>query len=360
MVHTMREVAAKAGVSPATVSRVLNNSQYIAPETRQRVLKVVQEFSYHKNVHARRLSTGRSDLFGLVISEIANPYFPEIIRGFQAAAWRCGFDVLLCNTEYDRERTKTVVRKLVESDVRGVAIVTTSLDMTMTHELTNAGVALVFCNSGPASRLISNISIQYDVGISKAITHVVELGHRRSAVVAGPADNRTAATIKRALVSGLNEHGLKPLSVIDSSYHVGAGVSAVREILSKPEKPTVIFCGNDLIAMGAMSALEEASVRVPEDISVIGIDDIFFAFLARPPLTTISIPREQLGMVAFEALSKMLNLKRKKGYNYNLETDFVMRKSTAPVRQRDLHSISEYSAKGSLRPAAAEDPTPTP
>src|SRR5215467_9874066 len=136
MPYTMREVARRSGVSLATVSRVLNNTQYISEKTRARVMKAVHEFNYFKNVHARRLATGRSDLFGLVISEIANPYFPEIIRGFQATAWNRGFDVLLCNTEYDGERTNAITRKLIESDVRGVAIATSSLDTSMAPELT--------------------------------------------------------------------------------------------------------------------------------------------------------------------------------------------------------------------------------
>src|SRR5215470_16953959 len=132
MAHTMREVAKRAGVSLATVSRVLNDTEYISEKTRRRVLDVVHEFKYFKNVHARRLSTGRSDIFGLIISEIANPYFPEIIRGYQAAAWSRGFDVLLCNTEYDRDRIKAAMSKLMESDVRGVAVVTCSVDQGMT------------------------------------------------------------------------------------------------------------------------------------------------------------------------------------------------------------------------------------
>jgi DNA-binding LacI/PurR family transcriptional regulator len=336
MAHTMREVARRAGVSLATVSRVLNNTQYISEDTRQRVLAAVREFNYFKNVHARRLATGRSDLFGLVISEIANPYFPEIIRGYQATAWNQGFDVLLCNTEYDRERTKAVFRKLRESDVRGVAIVTSSVDRTMVSELTDSGIPLVLCNEDPAGKLVANIRIEYQHGIDKAIQHVVELGHRQTAVIAGPADNRTAVTIKKALVSGLTARGLKPVCVLESNYRVDAGASAVREVLSRPEIPTVVFCGNDLIAMGAMSALEESGVRVPEDVSVIGIDDIFFAFLARPPLTTISVPREQLGVKAFEALDRMLKVKRPKGSNYTLETDLVVRKSTASVRRLGL------------------------
>jgi len=333
MAHTMREVARRAGVSLATVSRVLNNSEYVSEETSRSVLEVVRELDYYKNVHARRLSTGRSDLFGLVISEIANPFFPEIIRGYQAMAWSRGFDVLLCNTEYDRERTKLVMRKLRESDVRGVAVVTSAVDRDMASELTDAGIPLVFCNSDHATRLVGNIRIDYEHGVTKAIQHIVELGHRRSAVIAGPAENRTAVTIKNALVSGLTARGLKPVCVLESNYRVDAGASAVREVLSRPEKPTVVFCGNDLIAMGAMSALEESGVRVPEDVSVLGIDNIFFAFLARPPLTTISVPREQLGVKAFEALDRMLRVKRQKGPNYTLETDLVVRNSTAPARR---------------------------
>src|SRR3984957_16758553 len=146
MPYTMREVARRAGVSPATVSRVLNNTQYISEETRARVLMAVREFNYFKNVHARRLATGRSDLFGLVISEIANPYFPEVIRGFQAAAWDRGFDVILCNTQYDQPRTRSILRKLIESDVRGVAVMTSSIDKPTVSELVDAGIGVVFCN----------------------------------------------------------------------------------------------------------------------------------------------------------------------------------------------------------------------
>jgi LacI family transcriptional regulator len=332
----MREVAKQAGVSPATVSRVLNKTQYISPETKRRVLEVVGQLNYYKNVHARRLATGQSNLFGLVISEIVNPYFPEVIRGFQAAAWDRGFDVLLCNTEYDERRTQSVIRKLIESDVRGVAVMTSSLGKKMTSELTAAGICVVFCNLGPAETLVSNVSIDYQRGISQAIEHAIRLGHRRAAVIAGPEDNRTAITIKHALVDGLKARELNLFAVLESNYRVDAGASAVHAILAEPDMPTVIFCGSDLIAMGAMSALEEVGVKIPEDVSVIGIDDISFAFLARPPLTTISVPRERLGMIAFQSLDKMLKLKRRKGADYYLETELVVRKSTAPARQGGL------------------------
>jgi len=349
MVYTMSDVAKRAGVSPATVSRVLSKSPYIAVETVNRVLEAVDELRYHRNVHARRLATGKSDLFGLVISEIVNPFFPELIRGFQSEAWDRGFDVLLLNTEYSQKRTESIIQKLIESDVRGVAIMTSSIDNSITSSLTEQGIGVVFCNLVPADRLVSNIDIGYERGITQAIEHVVSLGHQRAAIIAGPQTSRTASNIKQALISGLKQRGLDPYPVTDSDYHLDAGASAVQAVLSAAEMPTVIFCGSDLIAMGALMALEAAGVEVPGDISVVGIDDISFAFLARPPLTTISVPREQLGVISLQALDKMSKLKRQRGAEYSLETQLVIRKSTGPARQHKLQLPGETSAVRSVK-----------
>ncbi len=328
----MNDVAKHAGVAPSTVSRVLSKSPYISAETIKRVLTAVEELKYHRNVHARRLAVGKSDLFGLVISEIANPFFAEIIRGFQSAAWERDFDVLLLNTEYNERRRDSVVSKLIESDVRGVAIITSSIHDDVVPALTHEGIGIVFCSHMPASRLVSSVAIDYERGILEAVEHVASLGHQRAAVIAGPEKNRTAATIKQALVRGLKRRGLDPEPVAHSHYHFDAGSSAVREILAAKRAPTVIFCGSDLIAMGAMLALETAGLSVPKDISVVGIDDISFAFLARPPLTTISVPREQLGLTSFQALDTMLKFKRQKGTEHVLGTKLVIRQSTAIAR----------------------------
>jgi DNA-binding LacI/PurR family transcriptional regulator len=153
-------------------------------------------------------------------------------------------------------------------------------------------------------------------------------------VIAGPSTNRTACNIRKALVSGLVERGLQPCAVTHSNYHLDSGASAVQEILAVDDMPTVIFCGSDLIAMGAMLALEEAGLEVPRDVSIVGIDDISFSVLARPPLTTISVPREEVGVVSFQALDKMAKLKRQRGADYSLDTSLVVRKSTAGARKR--------------------------
>ncbi len=336
MAYKMRDVAQRAGVSVTTVSHVLNKTRFVAPETCQRVLDIVRELNYYANAHARRLAKNRSDLFGLLISEIANPFFPEVIKGFQSAAWERGYDMLLCNTEYDPEHTQSAIRKMIESEVRGVAVMTSSLDGEVAKELIPSQVGVVFCNLAPARRLMSSIEISHSQGISQALEHVIKLGHQDVAVIAGPQRNRTAVTIQNAIVAGLRTCGLRPGPVLESDYRLDGGASAVSSLMNQPVFPTAIFCGNDLIAMGAMSALEEVGIRVPEDVSVIGFDDILFARLARPPLTTIHIPRERLGKLAFEALEKMARSKRHQGVEYVLETSLVIRKSTAPPRRHHL------------------------
>ncbi len=341
----MDEVAKVAKVSTATVSRVLSKSPYISARTIKRVMAAVEELQYHRNVHARRLAIGKSDLFGLVISEIVNPFFSEIIRGFQAAAWDHGFDVLLLNTEYSEKRSESVVQKLVENSVRGVAVMTSSLDDRFNSTLTGKGIAVVTCNPVRTERLVSRVTTDYKRGLVQAIEHVASLGHRRAAVIAGPKTNRTACAIKEALVNGLRQRGLDPDPVAYSDYHLDAGASAVQAILSKKNTPTVIFCGSDLIAMGAMIALEEAGINVPNDISVVGIDDIPFSFLVRPSLTTIRVPREQLGRVAFESLDRMLKLKRHQGAEYVVETELVIRKSTALERKSALRQKASVASR---------------
>ena len=328
----MNDVAKRAGVSAATVSRVLSKNPYISQETTERVMTAVRELHYHRNVHARRLAVGKSDLFGLVISRITNPYFSEIIQGFQSAAWDRGFDVLLLNTEYNAGRTKAVTRKLIENDVRGVAVMTSSLDAEVIQSLTGAGIAVVLSNQSTPERLASNIAIDYGGGLSQAIEHVASLGHKRVAVIAGPPTNPTAANIQQALVDGLKQRGLDPDPVTHSAYDLDAAAEAVRAIVSTKKTPTVIFCGSDLIAMGVLAALEQAGIDVPNDISVIGIDDIPFSFLTRPPLTTIRVPREELGILSFKALTKLLQHKHHRGEEYVLKTELVVRKSTAPAR----------------------------
>jgi LacI family transcriptional regulator len=357
MPYTMKDVARHARVSLSTVSHVLNNTRYTAPDTAQRVMRAVRDLHYQPNPHARRLALSRSDLVGLLVSEIANPFFPEIINGFQQGAWQQGYDMLLSHTENDSERTERAIRNLLASGVRGVAVMSSAVDLTAMERLRAAGIALVFYNLGPAQRLVSNIRIDYSLGIGQLVRHLIELGHRKVGIISGPASNRTAAALQRAMVKALTGHGLSPSIVVESKHRVDGGAAAIRAVVAGENPPSAVMCGNDLIAMGAVSALEELGVRVPKNISITGFDDIFFSHLVRPPLTTVRIPREDLGRTAFEALYPMISGRRRKGTEWELPTELVARKSTAtartgPLRLRrsDVFTTGELSAasKGTL------------
>jgi len=328
----MKDVAQVAGVSKATVSRVLNKARYVDPKTRQRVLKAASQLNYYQNVHARRLARGRSDLFGLVISEIANPFFPEVIRGFEAAALERGLEVLLCNTEYGPERIEAAVRKMIENKVRAAAVMTSVMDAAHISELASHQSATVLLDQECPKRFVSCIQIDYAGGATQAVDYLWELGHRRFAFVAGPGNIQSAQTLRRSVVEVLQRRHM-PCQVREGNHRIDGGAAAAHRLLEESMLPTAVLCGNDLTAIGVMNALEGAHLRVPQDVSVVGFDDIYFAHLARPALTTIRIPREGLGWLSFEVLDKTLRSKQKKGALYTCETALVVRESTGPVKR---------------------------
>jgi DNA-binding LacI/PurR family transcriptional regulator len=343
----MRQVATKAGVSLATVSHVLNHTRYVAPETVNRVLHAARELNYYQNIHARRLAQSRSDLVGFVLSEIANPFFGEIINSFEKAASERGFDVLLCNTEYSPARIGAIMRKLITNKVWGAAVMTSTLEASAVKELVAQGIAVVLHNQGYVHKYISDIRVDYLESISRAVDHLLAQGHRSFAIICGPPTIRSAAVVRDAFVKVLAARGLQAGETVESNYKADGGASAVRSLLARRPLPTALLCGNDLIAVGAMSVLEEAGVRVPEDISVLGCDDIFFSRLSRPPLTTIHVPREKLGKLAFEALERIRKSKSGRGRRYLIETQLVVRKSTGP-QMAELNSQAGICSAPSL------------
>ncbi len=338
----MKDVADRVGVSVTTVSHVMNKTRYVAPETRRRVLDAIRELNYYKNAHARRLARGRSDFLGLMISDIENPVFPELIKSFETAAAERGFDLLLCTTNYDPDRTRAVVRKMIENKVPGVAVMTSGVGMEVAGELAAHQVAVVFLDLGPARKYISNIRVNYAQGISQAINHLHDLGHQAFAFIAGPQNRRSAAKYQNAVIDALQQRGLASPRIVEGNQKMESGVAAIRSLLAQPDFPTAILCINDLTAIGAILALREAGVRVPEDVSVIGSEDIYFARVAHPPLTTVRLARDRLGRLAFEALEKMLRSQRRRGGEYVLETQLVIRQSTGSVRKPDLQASAPH------------------
>ena len=340
MVVQMKDVAKLARVSLSTVSFVLNKkrSKSISPETSKRVWEAAHELNYHVNVHARRLAQGRSNSVGLIISEISNPFFPDVIKGFEAAASDRGFELLLCNTEYEPDRMAGAVNKMLGEGVRGVAIMTSTFGEEQLQALASRRIPVVLLSVGPNSPRARKIEINFSKGMLQAIDHLIALGHKSFGVISGPLHIGSAATTRDAFLKCLAKRGLRAERVMECNYRVDGGRSAVRSLLDQAALPTALLCGNDLIAIGAISALQEANISVPEDISVVGVDDIFFAPLACPPLTTIHVPREDLGRLGFEILEGMRRSSRGLVGKQRVETHLVIRKSTATPRMKALRT----------------------
>jgi LacI family transcriptional regulator len=329
----MRDVAQHAGVSISTVSHIINNTRPVAPQTRERVLEAIRELKYHKNVIGRRLARGRSDSFGLIISDIENPFFGELIRSFEAAVQDRGWDVLLCTTGYDRERARKAVQRMIENQVQGVAVMTSQLDSTLVDELAELDIPVVRLDAGPIGALRSNIRVDYSTGALQALTYLRDLGHRSIGLIAGPLSRVSSRTYRGVMLEAAERLDLPPVRVVEAANpFIDGGEGGMRALLSEGDLPTAVLCNNDLAAFGAIRALVEAGLKVPDDVSVIGGDDIAFARYGTPALTTVRIPRDRLGRLAYEALDRMIRTKRRLATEVSLSTNLIVRESTGPAR----------------------------
>ena len=328
---TMKDVAKRCGVAESTVSRVLSGNKFVAPETRAIVEQAMRELNFHRDSHASRLARGRSDFLGLVISNIENPFYPGLIKSFETAALDEGFEVLLATTNYDPERTESVFRRMIENKSPGVAVMTSRVDSSLAVRLAECGVASVFLDSNGPGRRKSNIRIDYAKGAGEAVRYLHTLGHRRFALIAGPQNRASHAAYRQAVEGELKKLNLK-LHVAEGNNDAESGAALAARLLTLAAPPTAVLCSNDLTALGAMRAFMKCGWQVPRDVSVVGADDIPFAVLSQPNLTTVRIPRERLGSLAFEILQTMLSSSRAAGIESELPTDLVIRESTGPAK----------------------------
>ncbi len=351
----MNDVARKAGVSATTVSHVINETRPVARETRDRVLQAVRELSYYKNASARLLVRGVSDSFGLIISDIENPFFPEIIKSFEQGCSSKGMGTVLCTTNYARDQAETAIKRMIESRVRGVAILTSQLDSDLVAQLAANRMPVVLLDSPPKRSGRSNIAVNYSRGISEAVKHLYDLGHRAIAVLTGPQDRISAATHRESLIRALHQVGCEPFRIVEGDNRPESGSGAATELLSSSKRPTALLCGNDRMAIGAMSAAFGMGLRVPQDLSIVGTDDIVLARYTNPPLTTIRVPRDRLGELCFEILERMLRTKRHLGIEQIVETQLVIRESTGPAQATGTgRSVGDKLADDKRRSSAPQ------
>ncbi len=331
---SITEVAREARVSTATVSHVINNTRYVSEEVRARVMLAIEQCRYYPNAHARSLASGRSKVIGLVISDIANPFFPELVKAIEEAAFERGYDIFLSNTNYDPERTSHYVQRFIERKVAGVAVMTSEMKKELIDELSHRKVPVVFLDVGEAGMQMSNLRVDYEEGIEQAILHLVALGHRRIAYISGKVDIRSSRRRLEAFQKTMRQlFPDVPELIFYGNFKIEGGQRAANEILATgvDNLPTAVIAANDLTAIGAISQFESAGLNVPRDISVVGFDDIDFAALTRPALTTISLPRNELGRRAVEMLIRILENPEERGVEIRIPTNLVIRQSTAPA-----------------------------
>ena len=332
----IKDVAHEAGVSTATVSHVINDTKYVTDETRQKVEDAIQKLNFYPNAHARTLASGRSNIIGLLVSDISNPFFPELVKSIEAAAFEHGYNLMLFNTNYDAKRAADYVRRLIELKVAGVALMTAELEPALIDELANKQVRTVFNDIGIVGENMSNIVLDYSAGIEEAVRHLVSLGHEKIAHIAGSSRIRSGVIRREAFVDAMKRYlpNEKKLLIVEGDFRIESGRMAATEILESKKLPTAVVVANDMMALGAMQEFKAAGLKIPQDISIVGFDDIAFASLSEPPLTTICSPRVEIGRRAIEALITTIKTPNQQGVEIRIPTYLITRKSTAPPRKK--------------------------
>src|SRR5438552_2584427 len=329
------EIAKRARVSTATVSRTMNRHPSVQPQWAKRVWRIVEELGYFPSTQARALVSGRSRIFGLIVSEITNPFFPEIVHVFEETALQHNYEILVSSTVHDPERMKTSVRRMLEHRVEGVAVMTFGMEESLLDDLKLRNVPLVFVDVGPARPRVSNIRIDYLHGIRQAVQHLAAMRHEKIAFITGPLGLKSAVARQQAFLRSMQEIGLEsdPELIIEGDHTMEGGMAAFTKLLARPVSPTAVLCSNDMTAIGVMRESHDAGISIPRDLSVIGFDDIRLAQFVLPPLTSIQMSQSELARLAFNAL--MGEVEREtpapNGSEYLLRTNLVLRESTSLI-----------------------------
>jgi LacI family transcriptional regulator len=324
----IKDVARRAGVSIATVSHVMNGTRGTGAETKRKVLAAVEALGYSRNAAARDLVRGKSSLLALLISDIRNPFFPEITAAFQEQALMANMEALVVNTNYDARRTLSSIQRLIGLQVPGFAVLTSQIDPSVIDLLARKKIAAVYLDLGRVERHISNIAIDYEHGVAEALEHLTGLGHRRIGYIGGPLNLPSARRRKQAFLDTAMRLGVEPHRMIDSDFTVTGGYFACSKLL-KSSNVSAIMAGNDLTAIGILHRAYDGGLAVPKDLSVVGFDDILFSEYTQPALTTVALPRAEIGRVAFQALWRMMDDPERECREFRVGTQLVVRQSTA-------------------------------
>jgi DNA-binding LacI/PurR family transcriptional regulator len=353
---SIRDVAQRAGVSIATVSRAVNRIPTVNAELARRVWEAIDEVGYLPNTQARALVSGRSKMLGLIVSEITNPFFPELVQEFENLAVAQGYEVLIGSTNYDPARTESLMRRLLQRNVDGVAVMTFGVEEDLVQQLVEREFPLVFVDAGPVLPNIHILKVDYAEGIRQGVQHLAALGHRSIAFISGPLSQRSPAARRDAFLKSMAELGLivPREHIVEGDHTMEGGMGAIEKLLLLHQLPTAIMCSNDMTAIGVLHGLYRTTHRVPDDISVVGFDDIHLAQFMLPPLTTVQMSCKDLARAAVEALRAGIERDHPKAAQkeWKIPTRLVVRQSSSFPRG-SLPALMKGTA-GKSKPTGAD------
>jgi len=331
----LKEVAARAGVSIATTSRVLSGKDYVSGALRERVLAAVGDLNYSPNGIARSMSQRRTLTIGLVVSDITNPFFTLVARGVEDTGQKSGYSVVLANTDEDLDRERSSLDVLRQKRVDGILLTVSSTETTHVRRLIDAGMKIVLIDRSLPDLAIPSVQVDNVGGVHKAMAYLLALGHRRIGIITGNLSESTGAERLSGYEAALAAAGLPfdPDLVVSGKFKESGGYAAAHHLWAVPDRPTALISCNNTMTTGLLLALRESGAHVPDDVSVVGFDDIPYYSLLDRPLTAIAQPTYELGCHACELLLRliednddMLNVETK----VRLPTTFIVRASCRP------------------------------
>ncbi|MBN1119473.1 MAG: LacI family DNA-binding transcriptional regulator [Anaerolineae bacterium] len=339
---TMRDVAEQAGVSKSTVSHVLNDTRFVTEETRQRVLDAIEALGYHPSQIARSLAADHTNTVGLLISDIGSPFYPPVIKGVEEVALAHDYTVFFSNISYDLDRIVRSIHTMIDRRIDGAIAMSTRFSSEMASELLDAQIPTVVLDWDDEAMQayrdrVGVLSFDFGSGIKQATRHLVDLGHRRFAHISGPLDVWTSHRRRDAFIDALAEFGIPAdqVMIVEGNLQIEGGRAALRQLAESDQPPTAIFAANDLTALGVLWEARKLGLRVPEDISLVGLDNIPLVEQTTPALTTVALPIYDIGQAAMTMLLEIIrcNDDNQPGecmMSQTIPTRLIVRESTAP------------------------------
>ncbi|MGW0759624.1 LacI family DNA-binding transcriptional regulator [Streptomyces sp. NPDC002814] len=336
----IKDVARAAGVSVGTVSNVINRPDSVATETRARVLSAIDRLGYVRSESARQLRAGRSRIMGLLVLDMGNPFFVDVARGAERAARQAGLGVMVCNSAQSAGEEADYLSLFAEQRVRGVLLTPTDASGRNIDAFRRHGIPFVLVDRVAEGTTECSVSVDDVAGGALAVRHLVDAGHRSIAYVSGPPGLNQVRDRRTGALNALTEAGLGPGALRElptERLDVAAGRDAGARLLGLADRPTAVFCANDLLALGVLQAMFAAGVGVPDDLAIVGYDDIEFAAAAAVPLTSVRQPAVTMGALAAELLLEETDAastgpRRHEHRRVVLQPELVVRRSSLSAR----------------------------